>query len=55
MKTNIDLTNYLKGIAILTVISGHFSLRFMPEEMDNVIGMYINRYYFSTGSFLEAA
>lgn len=33
MSTNRELTSYLKGIAILCVVSGHFSQRFMPAEL----------------------
>lgn len=33
MHTNKDLSSYLKGFAILTVISAHFSIRFLPEQI----------------------
>lgn len=33
MNTSRELTSYLKGIAILTVVGGHFSGRFMPYEI----------------------
>ncbi|QJT08301.1 acyltransferase [Oceanidesulfovibrio marinus] len=33
VSTNRELTSYLKGIAILCVVSGHFSQRFMPAEL----------------------
>ncbi|WP_320041116.1 acyltransferase [uncultured Desulfobacter sp.] len=49
MKTNIDLTNYLKGFAILTVISGHFSLRFMPEEIMSFGNYFISLFFILSG------
>ena len=49
MHTNKDLTSYMKGFAILSVISGHFSQRFMPEQIMSFGSHFIAIFFILSG------
>lgn len=49
MHTNRELTSYLKGFAILTVITGHFSKRFMPEQIMSFGDHFIAIFFILSG------